>query len=150
LPLYHRALESSERVLGNDHPDTFGPVNNLAACLGRLGDEAAALPLFRRALESCERVLGKDHPDTLRSVNNLAACLGTLGDAAAALPLYRRAVDGFDSLFGPDHPSSRIVRANYDQLEREMAAAREQSASFNSRQRRLKIGAKPWWRRLFG
>jgi nephrocystin-3 len=86
LPLYRRALESSERVLGKEHPQTLGIVNNLALCLCALGDAAGALPLCRRALESSERVLGKEHPDTLTSVNNLAGCLYVLGDAAAACP----------------------------------------------------------------
>ena len=29
-PLYMRALEASERVLGREHPDTLTSVNNLA------------------------------------------------------------------------------------------------------------------------
>jgi len=79
------------------------------------------LPLYRRALESRERLLGKEHPHTLTSVNNLAELHAGAGDAAGALPLCRRAADGFDRLLGPDHPSSRGVRANYNQLEREVA-----------------------------
>ena len=88
---------------------------------GRRGGGFTAL---RRALDSRERVLGKEHPDTLISVNNLAECMRALGDAAAALPLYRRSADGFERLLGPDHPSSRTVRANCDQAEREVAAGR--------------------------
>nr|WP_294528869.1 tetratricopeptide repeat protein [uncultured Rhodopila sp.] len=64
LPLYRRALESCERVLGAEHPDTLGSVNNLAHCLQALGDASAALPLFRRAAEGLERSLGRDHPTT--------------------------------------------------------------------------------------
>ena len=89
-----------------------------------LGDAAGALQLYRRTLDSREHVLGKEHPFTLTSVNNLAFCMQALGDAAGALPLYRRAANGFDHLYGPDHPSSRTVRANCDQLEREVAAER--------------------------
>jgi len=59
LPLYRRALESSERVLGAEHPQTLASVNNLAYCMKALGDAAGALPLYRRALESRERVLGE-------------------------------------------------------------------------------------------
>jgi hypothetical protein len=86
-----------------------------------VGDAAGALPLYRRALESGERVLGTEHPDTLTSVNNLAGCLHALGDAAGALPLYRRAAEGLDNVLGMGHPSSRTVRANSDQVEREIA-----------------------------
>ncbi len=94
LPLFRRALESSERVLGPERPDTLSSVGNLAACMEDLGDAARALPLNRRALESRERVLGPEHPDTLSGVNNLAVCMEELGDAAGALPLYRRALGG--------------------------------------------------------
>jgi hypothetical protein len=82
LPLYRRAVDSCQRVLGPEHPDTLVSVSNLAMCLQTLGD-AAALPLFRQALDGRERVLGSLHPDTLVSVSNLAMCLQTLGDAAA-------------------------------------------------------------------
>ncbi|HME22259.1 MAG TPA: FxSxx-COOH system tetratricopeptide repeat protein [Acetobacteraceae bacterium] len=104
LPLYHRALQSRERVLGPEHPDTLTSVNNLAGCMQALGDAAGALPLYRRALESCERVLGREHPDTLTSVNDLALCMQALGDAAGALPLYRRALEGYERVLGPEHP----------------------------------------------
>jgi tetratricopeptide (TPR) repeat protein len=73
LPLYRRALEGYERVLGADHPDTLASVNNLASCLRALGDAAGALPLYRRALEGYERVLGADHPNTLTVSENLQA-----------------------------------------------------------------------------
>ena len=95
LPLYRRAHESSERVLGKEHPDTLASVNNLAACLYAVGDAAGALPLYRRALDSRERVLGKEHPNTLTSVNNLALCLEALGERSgspAALSACRRRV----------------------------------------------------------
>ena len=106
LPLYRRALDSRERVLGPEHPDTLGSVNNLAGCMETLGDAAGALPVYRRALDSYERVLGPEHPDTLSSVNNLALCMQALGDAAGALPLYRRALDSRERVLGPEHPAT--------------------------------------------
>jgi tetratricopeptide (TPR) repeat protein len=106
LPLKRRALDRSERVLGEEHPDTLTSVNNLAECMRALGDAAGALPLHRRALNSRERVLGKEHPDTLTSVNNLALCMGALGDAAGALPLHRRALDSSERVLGKEHPQT--------------------------------------------
>ena len=88
MPLYRRALESRERLLGKEHPHTLTSVNNLAELHAGAGDAVGALPLCRRVLESSERVLGKEHPDTLTSVDNLAGCMQALGDAAGALPLY--------------------------------------------------------------
>ena len=60
-----RALEARERVLGKEHPDTLGSVNNLAALYHDQGRYGEAEPLYKRALEASERVLGKEHPDTL-------------------------------------------------------------------------------------
>jgi len=70
-PLFRRALEGFERVLGPEHPDTLASVNNPAALLDSKGDYPGAEPLCRRALEGRERILGPEHPDTLMSVNNL-------------------------------------------------------------------------------
>ena len=36
-PLYRRALEARERVLGPEHPHTLATKNNLAALLSRTG-----------------------------------------------------------------------------------------------------------------
>ncbi|MFT5466683.1 MAG: hypothetical protein ACI8UO_001783 [Verrucomicrobiales bacterium] len=105
-PLYRRALEARERVLGAEHPDTLGSLNNLAALLDAKDDYAAAEPLLRRALEARERVLGAEHPDTLLSLNNLAGFLLERGRAEEALPLFRRARDGREAALGPDHPST--------------------------------------------
>jgi tetratricopeptide (TPR) repeat protein len=68
-PLYRRVLEAHERVLGGEHPDTLGSLNNLALIFQSQGNYAQAEPLLRRALRANERVLGKEHPDTLKSVN---------------------------------------------------------------------------------
>ena len=115
-PLYRRALEGYERVLGREHPDTLTSVNNLALLLKSKGDYAGAEPLYRRALEAQERVLGKEHPDTLTSVNNLAALLDSKGDYAGAEPLYRRALEGRRRVLGKEHPDTLTIQHNLDVL----------------------------------
>jgi tetratricopeptide (TPR) repeat protein len=59
-PLYKRALEGLERVLGKEHPDTLTSVNNLALLYQAEGRLAEAQPLYKRALEARERLLGKE------------------------------------------------------------------------------------------
>jgi tetratricopeptide (TPR) repeat protein len=115
-PLYRRALEGRERVLGPEHPQTLTSVNNLAGLLESKGDLAAAEPMYRRALEAQERVLGPEHPQTLSSVNNLAGLLYRKGDLAAAEPLYRRALEGLlkiSSAIGRSHPNLQACAGNY-------------------------------------
>jgi Flp pilus assembly protein TadD len=115
-PLYRRALESRERVLGPGHPDTLTSINNLAALLWSKGDYAAAEPLNRRALEAQERVLGPEHPDTLVSVNSLAFLLQSKGAYAGAEPLSRHALEAAERVLGPDHPSTVKFRQNLREL----------------------------------
>ena len=64
-PLFKRALEAKERVLGKDHPATLISVSNLATLYDDQGRYSEAEPLYKRALEASERVLGKEHPMTL-------------------------------------------------------------------------------------
>ena len=71
-PLYQRALEAREQVLGPEHPDTLRTVNNLANLYTDQGKFELAEPLFQRALEASERVLGADHPNTTIVRNNYA------------------------------------------------------------------------------
>ena len=58
LPLYQRALDIREKVLGPQHPDVATTLNNLAVLYDSMGDYEKALPLYQRALEICEKVLG--------------------------------------------------------------------------------------------
>jgi Tetratricopeptide repeat len=51
-------LQSSERVLGPDHPDTLTSMLNLAQMLQAEGDLAGAERLYRLALEGRKRMLG--------------------------------------------------------------------------------------------
>jgi hypothetical protein len=68
------ALETCERVLGADHPNTLGSRNNLAGAYRSAGDLSRAIPLYEQTLADSERVLGADHPHTsaLRASLDLA------------------------------------------------------------------------------
>ena len=70
-----RALDSKEKVLGKEHPDTLTSVSNLALVLQYQGKYDEAEQIDRRALDGREKALGKEHPDTLISVSNLALVL---------------------------------------------------------------------------
>ena len=48
LPLYQRALDISEKVLGPEHPDVATTLNNLAALYHHMGAYEKALPLYQR------------------------------------------------------------------------------------------------------
>ena len=104
LPLYQRALEISEKVLGPQHPDVATTLNNLAGLYESMGDYEKALPLYQRALEIREKVLGPQHPYVATTLNNLALLYQSIGDYEKALPLYQRALDIREKVLGPQHP----------------------------------------------
>ena len=77
-PLFRRAFEALELVLGAEHPEAPLSVNKLALLLSSKGDYNAAEPLHRRALEGVQKVLGPDHPTTeIFSVNH-QTCLDAM------------------------------------------------------------------------
>ena len=71
-PHYVRALAIRERVLGSEHPDTAGSLNNMGILCYYEGDFPTAADHMRRALAIWEKVLGPDHPNTRGSRESLA------------------------------------------------------------------------------
>jgi tetratricopeptide (TPR) repeat protein len=103
-PLFRRALEILEKVLGPENPSTATCLSNLALLLYEKGDYEGAAPLYRRALEIDEKVLGPENPSTAKCLSNLALLLYAKGDYEGAEPLYRRALEIRERALGPEHP----------------------------------------------
>ncbi len=101
-----RALAQYERVLGPEHPDTLGILQNLAITLKAQGDFAGARERYERALAARERLLGPEHPDTLSTLQNLAGTLYAQGSFASARESYERALKAYERLLGPEHPDT--------------------------------------------
>ncbi len=111
-PYFERALAINEKVLGAEHPDTAGSLNNLGSLFRSQGDLAAARPYFERALAIYEKVLGTEHPYTARSLNNLGFLLQSQGDLAAARPHYERALVINEKVLGAEHPDTALSLNN--------------------------------------
>ena len=62
-------------MLGKEHPETLGIMNNLAIVLGNQGKYEQAEEIHRQTLKLRETVLGKEHPNTLASMHNLKLLL---------------------------------------------------------------------------
>ena len=111
-PLYMRALDIREKVLGPDDPDTARSLNNLASVYEHQGHYKQAEPLYKRALNINEKALGPNHPDTATSLNNLAAIYDSQGEYREAEPLYKRALAIREKVLGPDHPDTAVSLNN--------------------------------------
>ncbi|KAL8934723.1 MAG: hypothetical protein Q9216_005761 [Gyalolechia sp. 2 TL-2023] len=98
-----RALEETEKALGEEHPDTLRIVNDLATALSEQGKYGAAEEMGWRAVKGQEKALGEEHPETLNSVTNLANVLSYQMKHEAAERMGRRALEGWEKALGPTH-----------------------------------------------
>jgi tetratricopeptide (TPR) repeat protein len=112
-PLYKKALELRQRLLGEEHPDVATSYNNLAGLYRSQGRYSEAEPLYKKALELYQRLLGEEHPDVATCYNNLAALYDWQGRYSEAEPLYKKALELRQRLLGEKHPS---VANSYNNL----------------------------------
>jgi len=84
--LFVQVMDTRKKVLGLEHPDTLGSMNNLALLLANQGKYDEAEPICQQTLQLREKVLGLEHPDTLISMNNLALLLDNQGKYNEAEP----------------------------------------------------------------
>ena len=67
-----QVIDTSARVLGEEHPDTLTSIGNLASTYWDQSRWKEAESLFVQVIETRKRVLGEEHPDTLTSIGSLA------------------------------------------------------------------------------
>jgi CHAT domain-containing protein/Tfp pilus assembly protein PilF len=103
IPLFERALEIRERILGPDHRDIAEALNSLAILYYYKGDSVRAELLCQRALIIREKALGPGHPDVADSLKNLAFICVDRGDYAKAELLCRRALTIKERELGLEH-----------------------------------------------
>jgi tetratricopeptide (TPR) repeat protein len=104
--LFRRVFKGRESLLGKEHPDTLGSMNNLAKLLQSRGKYNEAEPIYRQTLALREKVLGKEHPDTLGSINNLALLLDSQGKCDEAEPICRETLALTTKILGKEHPDT--------------------------------------------
>jgi tetratricopeptide (TPR) repeat protein len=107
-----RLTADSERVLGEDHPDTIGDRNNLGYAYWLAGQLDEAIPLLERTLADSERIIGADDAGTLAVRNNLAAAYQAAGRLGEAIPLLERNVADRQRVLGGDHLDTLTSRNN--------------------------------------
>ena len=115
-PLYQQALEMRKRLLGEEHPDVAGSLNNLAGLYRSQGRYSEAEPLYQQALEMRKRLLGEEHPSVATSLNDLALLYDSQGRYSEAEPLYQQALEMRKRLLGPEHPDVATSLSNLAEL----------------------------------
>ncbi|GMT98395.1 tetratricopeptide repeat protein [Corallococcus caeni] len=103
-PLYSRALDLRENVLGKQHLTVADSLNNLALLYREQGLYSRAEPLYVRALSLRESALGKKHPLVADSLDTLATLYQDQGLYSRAEPLGLRALAIRESALGKKDP----------------------------------------------
>ena len=101
-----QVMETSQRVLGQEHPHTLTSMANLASTYRNQGRWTEAEELEVQVMETRQRVLGQEHPSTLTSMNNLAFTWEGQGRATEAISLMNRCVQLRKQALGPEHPDT--------------------------------------------
>ncbi|WP_240360414.1 serine/threonine-protein kinase [Pyxidicoccus caerfyrddinensis] len=104
--LLRRVLETTERVMGPDHPQTAMAANAVGYHLVSSRRFEEGMPFLRRAITLEEQALGPDSATLSYPLNNLADALEALGRYAEARPLRERALDLDLKAYGPAHPET--------------------------------------------
>jgi tetratricopeptide (TPR) repeat protein len=112
LPLYERALDNRERVLGTDHPSALASRTGITSNLSPACLLEHALWGYRHCHEARAALLGSGHPDTLATLNNLACTYGSARQPAVARRLLHQALAGRERVLGPGHPDTLDTRNN--------------------------------------
>jgi len=99
-------LEKRRRVLGEDHPETFQSMLNVAVNVGGQSRHAEAEKLHREVLEKRRRVLGEDHPDTLWSMSSVAHSVWSQGRDAEAEVMMLEVLAAKRRVLGDKHFST--------------------------------------------
>jgi hypothetical protein len=97
-------METSRKVLGEEHPSTLTSMANLASTYRNQGRWTEAEQIEVQVMETSRKVLGEEHPDTLTSMNNLAFTMKELGREIEATNLLAVCVQVRNRVLGAEHP----------------------------------------------
>jgi tetratricopeptide (TPR) repeat protein len=101
-----QVIETTKRVLGEEHPDMLSSMANLASTYRNQGRWNEAEKLLVQVMETRKRVLGEEHPDTLSSMANLASTYRNQGRWNEAEKLLVQVMETRKRVLGEEHPST--------------------------------------------
>jgi len=102
-PLYQRALDIYENVLGAEHTDVAMVLYNIASVKYYTGRFPEAEQLYRRALSNYEKAFGPEHTDVAMMLDGIALIKCATGQYADAEALYQKALIIREKVLGRDH-----------------------------------------------
>ncbi|KAK7002459.1 hypothetical protein R3P38DRAFT_2557268, partial [Favolaschia claudopus] len=104
--LYGAVYRKRKQLLGEEHPDTLGSMNDLAVTYSNQGRWSDAEDLQVAVVESRKRLLSEEHPHTLTSMHNLARIYSNQGRWSDAEDLEVAVLERQKKLLGEEHPDT--------------------------------------------
>ena len=74
-----KVLDTRNKILGVEHPDTIRAMASIASTNRDLGKYTEAEKLETQVMDARKRILGGEHPDTIHAMGNLAETYYELG-----------------------------------------------------------------------
>ncbi|THX80375.1 hypothetical protein D6D04_04634 [Aureobasidium pullulans] len=105
-------MQTSNRTLGEEHPQTLTSMAHLAATYSNQGRWEEAEELKVSVMETMQKVLGEEHPNTLTSMANLAGTYSSQGRWKEAEELEVSVLKIKKKALGEDHPDTLMSMSN--------------------------------------
>jgi CHAT domain-containing protein/Tfp pilus assembly protein PilF len=106
LPLAQKALTTSEKSFGSDHPETAKSLRDLGDIYVGMADYTKAEAPYQRATIIFEKAFGTEHPSTAESLSRLGELYMALSAFFKAEPLLQRALRIREKSLGPVNPDT--------------------------------------------
>ena len=110
--LGNKVLDTRNRFLGVEHPDTTKAMEYLGKTYYNLGKYSEAERLQMQVLDTSNTILGVEHPDTITAMANQAATFGQLGRYIEAEKLDIQVLDATNTILGVENPYTMHVMGN--------------------------------------
>ena len=117
LEIAKRCVELSEKLFGENHPDTATSYNEIGVVYDNKGDYDTALEYYNTALVIRKQLLGENHPDTAASYNNIGNAYDSLGDYDTALENYNKAKVILEQKLPNTHPYILTIKRSISRCE---------------------------------
>jgi CHAT domain-containing protein len=112
LALYQKALDTSLKARGPDHPDTGFFYHRIASYYYNQRDFDAARKYEQQALEIVEKSLGRENPKACLIVNTLGEEAACQGDFQTAQALFEENLSVRRKMLGPDNAYTALSMSN--------------------------------------
>jgi CHAT domain-containing protein len=109
---YRKALATTRRVVGDDHPVAVAVRLGLASCLDEQDKMAGVRELLAEALEICSRLTGAESAETAIVLNNLGGYHERHVEYRDAESYYRRSLDILVRTSGAEASTTLTTRSN--------------------------------------